>query len=300
MLIDKIRKRHVSEIELAVYRDPGYPSSWIEERKGSPDIIAWFLMERNCKKLDAEQLRVFMLNAIDKRNAHEKLLIFSQDVVPETVVEEFYSKTTLREYLDAGGSVLWMGDIPLYYIGVKGKDKPLEAWRNDVLGIIPLFLIPKISVNFTPYGEEMGLRWPWTGIRPIRSSEKIQVLAETKEIIAQYYVNPKRFVPKGIGNRPNEAKPEGKITLHGLNTARCIPSSEGMGKLQDGSMDPPVPYGTSVNAWVKRYSDCYPDCGFFRIWDCMPGPLDDIMLRDLLSMVDSIEKRLIFLLPYRA
>jgi len=291
MSVKQLVTMHLSGVESVVYRDPDYPSSWIDEGLGSPDIIANTLMSRKCKKLDAEQLRDFMVNAVEKGNAHKKLIIFSQDVVPETVVEEFSNNTTTREYLNAGGSVLWLGDSPLYYIGAKGIDKPLEAWRDDVLDITPVFLIPKTSVNFTQHGEEMGLRWPWSGIRPIIAGRRVSVLAETRDVLAQYYVNSKGFITKRMGGQQS-GSPAAQAIVQGIRPMRrdLVPGR----KSQNGDEDPPVVYGTSVNAWVKNFNDMYPNCGFFRIWDFILGPFNEFMMRDLLSVVGSIEKRLQF------
>ena len=68
------------KIELAVYRDANYPSSWIDDSAGYPDKISSFLVSKNFIKLDANQLRDFMLTAISKCQANKKLVVFSQDV----------------------------------------------------------------------------------------------------------------------------------------------------------------------------------------------------------------------------
>ena len=91
---------------------------WIDERAGYPAKIAKFLhQKKGIRIVDAVALRDFMVEGIQQGNCSGKLVVFSQDVVPDTVIEDYYPNTTFREYLDAGGSVLWIGDIPLWYVG---------------------------------------------------------------------------------------------------------------------------------------------------------------------------------------
>jgi len=96
-------------IETIVYHDDRYPSSWISDRDGYPDRITQYLRSKGLEVMNADELRKFMIDSIQKGNAHEKLVVFSQDVIPDTIAEEYWSNTTLREFLDPGGSILWIG-----------------------------------------------------------------------------------------------------------------------------------------------------------------------------------------------
>lgn len=130
------------EIEI-VYRDSNYPSMWIDDSAGYPDKIAQFLKNRGLTLLNASELREFLINSIEEGNANKKLVVFSQDVIPDTIAEDYYSNVTLREFLDQGGSVLWIGDIPAFYLGNKEKKFDQEAWKRGspvfMLGVIPHF-----------------------------------------------------------------------------------------------------------------------------------------------------------------
>ena len=111
------------QAETIVYYDANYTSVWIDHRKGYPQKIANAFSKKEYRILDANSLKTFMVEALENGTANQKLVVFAQDVAPAPIVETISSQTTLREYLDAGGSALWIGDIPLYYKGVPAKDQ---------------------------------------------------------------------------------------------------------------------------------------------------------------------------------
>ena len=108
-----------SKIETSVYFDESYPSSYIDARKGYPSKIANFLHLKGIPILNAIELRDYIVKSLEKQDANLKIIVFSQDIFPDTICEESGSNTLLREFLDAGGNIVWMGDIPMFYIGKK-------------------------------------------------------------------------------------------------------------------------------------------------------------------------------------
>jgi hypothetical protein len=77
---------------------------------------------------------------------------------------------TLRQYLDAGGKIVWYADIPLYYQG--HADGTTTAW--DVQGSIEVLGFhaadgpwnSQTEVSFTSDGVNWGLRRNWRSLRP--------------------------------------------------------------------------------------------------------------------------------------
>ena len=125
----------MAKTELVVYRDESYPSAWLEDRLGHPDRIASFLGKKGLVLKNASELRQFMKDGIKSNRCYDKLVVFSQDIVPDTIVENKTVGVTIREFLDSGGSILWMGDIPLFYLGKNQKQHhevltPLERRNN--------------------------------------------------------------------------------------------------------------------------------------------------------------------------
>jgi len=72
---DSLRDKNMNRnIETIVYRDDRYPSSWISDRDGYPDRIAQYLRSKGLEVMNADELRKFMIDSIEKGNAHESWL----------------------------------------------------------------------------------------------------------------------------------------------------------------------------------------------------------------------------------
>jgi hypothetical protein len=289
--------------DLSVYRDDRYPSCWIDDKSGYPDRIASFLKSKGLRVLNADQLRDFMINGINDGKAYDKLVVFSQDIVPVTVTEDYLANTTFREYLDAGGSVFWIGDIPLFYIGK--QDKVIDhAWQRGstlfMLGIVPVFAdSPEKTVIITREGKKLGLNHRWSGRRPILNDSGVKVLAESEGLICYSYVE----VPK-----PRQPSLTERITsaLKRVKAEVAVPYIKGSFELEfhpppekppEGKtariVSPRAPafHERNINAWMKNYSEAHPDSGFFRIWDYDPRHLTDAMLKELYDIVKRISEK---------
>ncbi len=200
-------------MKLIVYYDDNYPTHWIS-RQQSKRITNYF-RNRNFKECNAEELSKFVEKSIDEDSCWQSVILFSQDVVPETVCHLPFPSSLIRNYLDHGGTIVWIGDIPFFYIGLnpsrarskhqKLSDKDLtrqSTFRDNAgklantigrsgcfatLGTIPIWLnYPVSKVNITKKGRKSGLQTPWYSNRPIliRGSnlrgKKPVVLAESK------------------------------------------------------------------------------------------------------------------------
>jgi len=103
-------------MDLIAYYDEDYPNSWIP-RAESKRLVR-FLIDKGFSEYNAKVLADWMRKAIDQGKCHLSLVVFSQDVVPETVCHDSTSNSLIRTYLDCGGTVLWMADLPFYYQGL--------------------------------------------------------------------------------------------------------------------------------------------------------------------------------------
>ena len=147
------------------YRDDNYDSCWIDASAGYCDELAQAVQQEGASVVDADEMRDIMIEGIQSGSAHEKLVVFSQDVVPETILEDYYANTTIREYLDVGGSILWVGDIPCFYTCAK-YDNKVEIVHSPitVLGLFPLFCdTVSEPVSITKSGSDLGLTYSWSG-----------------------------------------------------------------------------------------------------------------------------------------
>jgi hypothetical protein len=112
-------------MELIVYYDEKYGTSWIPKEVSFR--IRDFLKEKGFKIFDAESLRDKMIKAVDDDTCCNSLIVFSQDVVPEIVSRGWFLNSLFRSYLDLGGTIVWIGDIPFFYEGCNpSRQKELE------------------------------------------------------------------------------------------------------------------------------------------------------------------------------
>jgi hypothetical protein len=278
-----------------VYFDDRYPSMWIDDRNANfPQTISSYLHDEGLAIVNADKLRDFMIEAIATDSAYGRLVVFSQDVVPDTIVEDYDANTTFREYLDAGGSAFWIGDIPLMYVGQRGKEikktpltdasgkeiKKSTAWLRmspvRMLGIIPIISVPKQTVKFTNLGSDIGLKHPWSGLRPVPDDSGLKALAKSDNIVGGYFFQfPKRRRFKFLERIERIRSPVGEIKF-----------SE---KEAEGPKEVHVKY---VNAWIKNYDRNHPNSGLYRIWDYGPRHITKTMLEELHSIIKNVTTRL--------
>lgn len=118
----------IRQLDAVVYFDEDYPFSWIT--KGAAYEMKEFLASFGFEVLDAAGLQKWLGQAVEK-GAKGKLLVMACDVVPKSVVGNDPAKPALfRKYLDSGGTVIWVADVPFYYVGLPNGEK--EKW--DYLG----------------------------------------------------------------------------------------------------------------------------------------------------------------------
>jgi len=147
----------------AAYYDPRYPTCWTggSEVRDALEYMGYEI-------LDAQRLKAWMNARI--ADGADSVVVFCQDVVPDTVVETMSATCTLRKYLNAAGKVVWYADIPIYYqghsdgsrtdfavegamwvLGFHAADAPWDSDREVIL---------------TNEGTAWGLTAPWRSVRP--------------------------------------------------------------------------------------------------------------------------------------
>jgi len=285
-------------VQTIVYHDETYPTCWIDGRYSS--LIASHFNQNGFRILDAVQLREFILDAIDKGISHTRIVLFSQDIIPDTICEEAHSNTLFRQFLDNGGNAIWLGDIPLFYIGTKnavGPSQSQQAWRSGapvyMLGIVPIFSSTMKSINMKPLGRKLGLTHHWTSARPVLKDETMFSLATSKTIGSDYYINipPAPTLRNKIWRKLRGI--EGSIELPGFGLKVGIPPMEQDHKGNgDTTQVRSRLYETHLAAWMKNYNEAFPFAGFARIWDYIPRSMPQWMLDELLSFARNIEKRI--------
>lgn len=158
----------------AVYHDPAYPTAW-----ASGTQVRDALASAGYEVLDADQLEQWMDARIT--DGLLSVVVFSRDVVPDTVAEAESASATIRRYLDKGGKIVWYGDIPLYYQG--HADGTRTTWgvsgSSSILGFNTASGTWDVDqpVTITGEGSTWGLQQVWGSVRPTAATG-LRVLAE--------------------------------------------------------------------------------------------------------------------------
>jgi hypothetical protein len=183
----------------AAYWDSNFALGWSD---GSITIeMRDYFAAAGYEILDADQLKVWM----DARIADGRIsvVVFCQDIAPDTVCETNTADCTLRKYLDAGGKIVFHGDIPFWNQGIRGGGTTL--WKaNGATGILGFEAAGPggirnsyNTVQITEAGFEWGLTETWQSRRPaaadVAASENLTVLATDDAGHAAAWV--KHYVP---------------------------------------------------------------------------------------------------------
>ena len=126
MLASGIAKGEVFQWDRAAYYDARYPTGWAANP--GPANVRYALEAAGYTILDADQLKTWMDGHI--ADGALSVVVMCQDIVPDTVAETMTATCTIRQYLDAGGKVVFFSDWPFYYQGLSdGTSAP--TWGPD-------------------------------------------------------------------------------------------------------------------------------------------------------------------------
>lgn len=99
-----------------VYRDQTYADgTWV--LPAASNQIANQLETKGFRRLSATQLSDWMKTTIAENTSKGTVVVFSQDTAPVTVVDFRSKACLLRKYLEQGGNIVWLGDVPFYWLG---------------------------------------------------------------------------------------------------------------------------------------------------------------------------------------
>ncbi len=150
-----------------------------DERYGGAVVATDEFEQAGYKVLDADQLKTWMDgHIVDNKPS---VVVFCQLLIPDTVMESMSPDCTLRQYLNAGGKIVWFGDVPMYWQG--HSDGSATEWGIDgsinVLGFNAAGgpWDEYVEVTFTEEGLEWGLTETWFSERPANPMG-LRVLAE--------------------------------------------------------------------------------------------------------------------------
>lgn len=268
----------LNSIRKVVYFDENYPTVWIGDDAGKR--IANYLHNKYAFQiLNAHVLANWMLTAVAQNFAHESVVVFARDVAPSSVFEDPSPNCLMRRYLDAGGRIIWIGDIPLWYKGHpknrSHKENREPVWQFlpflSILGVLPVIAWCYRPVKIAPEGKRLGLRQVWYGNRPaaiyVNETEArtefknpmpnvkidIQILAFSKPILVKHVLKGETGIMSWIMRR-----------IGGIHVSSPV------GGFGIDFRDPRSLYEWDkkfANAWKVTFNSEHPNQGFIRIWD---------------------------------
>jgi len=185
-----------------VYYSEGRATSWIGDAAG--EVLANELKRMDFNIVNAVELRQRLEKAVRKNEAGKYVVVFARDVVPHDVFDivnknapqlpqtgianlrsdippdTLYAETPLVKFLHRGGNIVWLGDVPFWY--VTNPQKPMETlqlwiWPHvnffAILGVVQVFSnIPQ------PTYEGLADLDTWLSKRPVLVSPKIIINAD--------------------------------------------------------------------------------------------------------------------------
>jgi hypothetical protein len=270
--------------------------------------IAKYFETKSFARKDSSELGKWVTNAISSEQCLGSVLVFAQDVAPREVFDEFSPNARIRQYLDNGGTILWMGDIPFYYRTEsknshfertqpidpktrKPRDPPITTGfaQIELLGVVPVGMMLGSQFSVTGTGRRFGLRTNWPSLRPIVSPSNFQAdRTRITNAICRQHTFIELANVEGIGTsslQPMQRKGHLKRLLEFLGT-----SSIEAGPLKVTSAQAETSSGLEfamkyVSAWIKRFDTRTPRNGFIRVWDYSPRIVTDSMLEELFTLI---------------
>jgi hypothetical protein len=270
----------------------GHTWSWIK-----PEIsqeIADLLEAFDFVKLNAAELKEVMLAVVGREERiiivqNEEIVIqeedivvivFAQDVAPDTVLNDSTPTALVRQYLDNGGSIIWIGDIPFWYQATENGQNRNNGWSQNgapanILGVNPVFPTQLSRAAITRVGKTLGLQSAWTGIRPVLIDKTIKVLAEAECPISWSYQPIPLSRLSRLWNRLSG------ISV-GAGTIRVDVKWEANAQPEKMLLQKRL-----ANGWFKNFDTDNEYSGFFQIWDYIPAVLSNEQLEDLCNLANA-------------
>ena len=181
----------------AAWYDSRYPTNWCDA--ASALNLRNGVAAAGYPILDSDQLKTWMDGHI--ADGQLSVVIFCQDIPPDTVAETMSDTCTLRKYLNAGGKIVFPDDIPFYNQG--HADGSTTNWAAAGAAAILGFATASggwgsgNTVTLTADGVEWGLTETWSSQRPASlatiAAENLTVLATDNDGEAAAWV--KHYLP---------------------------------------------------------------------------------------------------------
>lgn len=169
--------------EKIIYYDIRHDVGWVSNIES---LLAFF-NARGFTTKNADDLKTWMQKKI-KEGADGSVCVMAMGIVPDNITETMSTECTMKKYMDAGGRIVWIGDIPLFYKSFINK-APSE-WnqlgnpRRLILGLKD----GKWDISRMTGITETGKNWGMKGTdSPTRTMENKSVTLIFSEVADHSY-----------------------------------------------------------------------------------------------------------------
>jgi hypothetical protein len=299
-----------------VYFDPNVKDAsgaWIGGTwigRDNAKIISDYFEGKSFRRKNSAQLGRWMNGIITSGRAGGAILTFAQDVAPYDVFDELSSNCLIRQFLDHGGTVLWLGDIPFYY-RTKWNSEQKSFIREDVapgsihylqiLGVIPVSIIVASRYDLTRKGKKLGLKTPWPSLRPIVFPSQIESdRTRFVNFIRRRYEFLQLAHVEGVGVpslRPLARTGHVRRFLDLLGTSSVKAGPLEISAVDEKKVSPQdtksdIEFSTKyLSGWIKTFNSSSKGSGFIRLWDFSPRVITNAMLDELFSVLEKHSPR---------
>lgn len=219
------------ENEVVFYDERYLPADYVE----NPEQIVSFLEEKGFYHLEADQLKDWMNVKISK-GALGSVCVMTMGFVPDTVAETMDRNCTIYKYLEAGGKIVWIGNVPFWYQGHMVK-KPDNWGAKGLEAILEIEAIEEDHfgdrIEITEEGRKRGMEVIDNAKFPVAMKDVTIALSQT--LPQKKTITRNTLVPSEV---------EGSSITH--NTSHIT---------QPKSM---------ASSWFKNINSRYPESGFIR------------------------------------
>ena len=233
------------------------------------------------KRSTAIQLKQWLEANTEESTASRSALVFAQDLVPSELCPSASANNPVREYLDSGGRIVWIGDVPFWSKSLgTGKDRE-QIWRYGthyaMLGVQPLLADSSGRTKWLA-GPGDGLKSSWYSERPaavevsltkagrslwsaVGKNWSSQDLAVTPLASAEVTLHPEAWNGLVITRWKKAGKRVGSVGLGAFGTSASVDWTEAFPK--ELSLAPL----RLAAAWHVAFNRSHPQQGFYRFFD---------------------------------
>jgi len=166
-------------LERAVFFDEALRSRALFGSADGHLVARDYFVNRGYRLLDSPELNEFLRSRIS--DGAPSVVVFAMDAFPEAAGSTAAGDSLLRDYLDAGGKVVWMGYLPGYIVRDENTGQVVATDRTapeSLLGVtFDAYLGDSYGVTPTEAGRRWGLSGRWLGQASTLPSEVSEVLA---------------------------------------------------------------------------------------------------------------------------